>query len=120
MYRRTFVALEGLKEIYQCTGCQLLVVLGGNGDHHLEVGPDVVLQHCPEALNGVLHREGTEVVHEPFPVQEVGVHHGAFDVVHIIVVLQGLCVCGGGGYVCGSDLHLQSDPLQVEWMTRTQ
>ena len=89
-HEHTFVALEGLKEIYECICRQLLVVLGCYGDHHLEVGPDVVLQHCPEALDGVLHGEGAKIVHQPFPVKEVCVHHGALDVVHVIVVLEGL------------------------------
>ena len=90
VYALTFVALEGLKEIYESVCCQLLMVFGCYGDHHLEIGPDVVLQHGLEALDGILHREGAKVVHQPLSVQEVGVHHSALDVVHVTVVLEGL------------------------------
>ena len=64
------------------------MVLGGHLDAHLQVLPDVRLQHRLQALHAVLPREGPEEVDEPVGVEEVGVDHGALDVVEVGVVLE--------------------------------
>ena len=61
----TLVALEGLKELGEGLRGELLVVLGGHLDADLQVLPDVGRQHGPQALQGVLHRQGAEEVHQP-------------------------------------------------------
>ena len=61
----TLVALEGLKELHQGLGAQLLVVLGRHLDAELQVLPDVSGEHRPQTLHRVLHRERAEEVHQP-------------------------------------------------------
>ena len=61
----TFVALEGLKYINECSGLELFMVFGGYLHADLEVLSDVVLQHGLEAFQGVLNREGAKVVYQP-------------------------------------------------------
>lgn len=50
-------ALEGLEDLGQGLGGQLLVVLGGNLHADLKVLADVGLQHGFDALQGILNRQ---------------------------------------------------------------
>ena len=51
----TFIALEGFKDVDERLCGQLFVVLGGNLHTHLQVLPDVRLQHGLQALQRVFH-----------------------------------------------------------------
>lgn len=51
----TFEALEGLKELGEGVGGELLVVLRGHLDTDLQVLTDVGRQHGPKTLQRVLH-----------------------------------------------------------------
>ena len=79
------------------------MVLGGHLDAHLQVLPDVCLQHRLEALQAVLHREGAKEVDKPVSVEEVGVNHCSLDVVQVGVVfkrsLEQACFLTQGGNV---------------------
>ena len=71
----TLEALEGLKELGEGLRGELLMVLGGHLDTDLQVLPDVGRQHGPQALQGVLHRQGAEEVHQPLGgARETEVH----------------------------------------------
>src|SRR4029434_2392551 len=59
----TLKALEGLEELREALGGELLVVLGGHLHADLQVLANVCRQHGPQALQRVLHRQGAEVVH---------------------------------------------------------
>ena len=85
----TFEALEGLKHINEVLGGELLVILGGNLDAHLQVLADVGLHHGLQTLHGVLHGQGPKVVDEPVRIEHVRVDHSTLDVVDVRVVLQG-------------------------------
>src|SRR4029434_2161908 len=61
----TLKALEGLEELREALGGELLVVLGGHLHADLQVLANVCRQHGPQALQRVLHRQGAEVVHQP-------------------------------------------------------
>ena len=61
----TLVALEGLKDVDEGSGGQLLVVLGGHLDADLQVLADVGGHHGLDTLQGVLHGQGAKVVHQP-------------------------------------------------------
>jgi len=61
----TFVALERLEELNKGVSGELLVVLGGDLDAHLQVLSDVGRQHGLQAFNGVLDRQLAKVVHQP-------------------------------------------------------
>lgn len=51
----TFKALEGLEQLSEGLGGELLVVLGGDLDADLQVLADVCRQHGPQTLQRVLH-----------------------------------------------------------------
>ena len=86
----TFKTLEWLKDLNECLGRQLFVILGGNLDADLEVLANVGLQHCFNALERVLDRQWAEVVHQPLGIQQVSVHDRSLYVVQVRVVLQRL------------------------------
>ncbi|KAH9391644.1 1,2-dihydroxy-3-keto-5-methylthiopentene dioxygenase [Tyrophagus putrescentiae] len=64
------VALEGLKELNQRVGGQLLVVLPRHLHADLQVLANVVGEHRLEALQRVLRRERAKVVDQPLLVEE--------------------------------------------------
>jgi len=86
--KKSLEALELLEQIDKSIGAQLFVVLCGNLHDHLQVLPDVGLQHGLQAFNGVFDREGSKKGDKPIGLQEVSVDHSTFDVIQVGVVLQ--------------------------------
>ncbi len=116
--KQSFEALEGFKEINEVLGSQLLVVLGGNLDTDLEILTDISLQHSPDALQGVIHRERAKVIDQPGGVEHVGVDHGTLDVIDVGVVFQSsleessfLAELGNVGFIIVSEHLVPHDSI---------
>ena len=87
--KESLEALELLEKFNQGYGCQLLMILGGDLYHHLQVLPDVGCQHGLQALHGVLNAEGAKEVDQPFGFQQMRMNDGPLDVIKVRVVFQG-------------------------------
>lgn len=66
----TLKALEGLKELCERLGGELLVILGGHLDADLEVLPDVGRKHGSQTLQRVLHGQRAKEVHQPLQPEQ--------------------------------------------------
>ena len=72
--KETLIALETLKQLDEALRGEMLVVLGGNLDHDLQVLSDVSGKHRLQTLKGVLNGQGAKIVDQPFRVEQVGVY----------------------------------------------
>ena len=61
----TFVALERFEEFDQLLRAELFVVFGGDLNNDLQVLSDVRLEHSFQALDAIVDRQPSEVVHQP-------------------------------------------------------
>lgn len=61
----TFVALERFEEFDELLRAELFVVFRGDLNDDLQVLPDVRLEHGFQALDAIVDRQASEVVHQP-------------------------------------------------------